>query len=92
MLLSLHGTYCCRYLVHTAVVQKYILLSSMTHQELLLSYMSPTMDGHGEALSLPQYLQVYLCVCVCVSVSGSVSVSVSVSVGVSVGVDGCARV
>ena len=29
-----------------------------THQELLLSYMHPTMDAHGEALSLPQYLQV----------------------------------
>jgi len=32
-----------------------------THtQELLLSYMRPELDGHGEALSLPQYLQVSL--------------------------------
>ena len=48
------------------------------HQELLLSYMSPTMDAHGEALSLPQYLQVYVYKSVSVSVSGSVSVSVFV--------------
>eukprot|EP00802_Teleaulax_amphioxeia_P015687 Tamp_15783.p2 GENE.Tamp_15783~~Tamp_15783.p2 ORF type:complete len:131 (-),score=18.33 Tamp_15783:673-1065(-) len=26
-------------------------------EELLLSYMRPELDGHGEALSLPQYLQ-----------------------------------